>query len=1826
MEAVFDPLAQVEGRPSDHEDVALHVLDMQPVDRANGEPIQLRFDRPVAAMDALPEAALVVEQQRRDGGWTTVDGQSRWTRTDRLRFEPKYALPGAHRLRVRLEGAVDGIEDVAWTFETPAPALDVLNDWETIRDKEPLLLWCDEELSPEVLASQLTVTDDGRPISVRVVRNEDEDMRGGSVLEVRPVKRWPQGDPVRLEVDADFRTDGAVLPLGEARGWTVETLESFRLTGVRCQERRAGTCPLGPVNVVLGTSPDRVDGITMRPEPEDFSVYWADDGVVLDGRFEAGRRYTVRLPRGLEDDEGQRLEGRRTATVRFRDDLAPGEASLRLSSISGVFARTRDAKIGVLGRRVRNARVRVAVLDAADAAPFLRSDFTDDEGVPAWPDSETAATLELALAGPRDEGHTSHTLDLSRWAGLGDTVLVEVEPLGVVENTSNVPRPERGVFRISGLGVWSHIGPARGVVRVTALETGRAKAGATVEALVDGVRRRLGKTDHNGILALPGAIELDAPALLLVGSEDDRLPIRLQPYRWGADDSRSCRTDALGHCHHYRRWSYHGEPVEDPPKPLRRGERALVELGTGRGLYMPGDTVHVAGWAGISTPHRDHNTRRMPEGSVVTLTLAGETEIATGQATVSAHGRFFKSIRIPPGAPLGRYRVRADVLEGTDDVYFEVSESRLPTFEVEAVAVESPIVRGEPLRVDTRAQYLSGEPAPIERLDWVVHCRQGWPNMPALPETFSVSTDADIPTWTKRGRLEGTEASTLQLRLATDALDHRTARRCSVSVAGQDPSAQPIGADTSVFVHPGPGYVALAAPTSASVGDRPTARAMVVDHSGRPMDADAIAIDVRRVLKTSMPRATLCEASGVTAGTQARCRLPKLREGEYRVHVTARVDGAPLELTRHLWVSPRPKFPAVKPKPKVATPRPRRTPWLTVDAPDQARAGEPMTVRITASSPTGDGVLLLDQTGLRRSIPFSLRDGRTTVSVTALEGAGEVLEVTARMSRPDHRPKRAEVVSSTDSVFVHDREHLEVHVQVPPRVEPGANTEFVVRVRDAQGEGVDARLAIWVVDDAIHQLKRPPHIGLERRFNPRRPLEYVFTDMHPHLLDPFNPYRFGGRGHRVPRVRQAKAMVKGALTVDVRERFEPAPLFIGDLGTGEDGVVKVPLALGDDLTRYRIQVIASAELADGTGPAVFGRAGATIEATTSMPLRAALPRTLRPGDRAEAAAILTAPGPGTVVIEAGAAQGHVRLRGPSTRTRRVEAGQVVRVPFATEARRAGQDALTFVATFEPTHGPPTTSAVRRSIAVEPERTAIERAAVYGSVVTDRPVAIPVALPKAKRGTVDVQVTSTALGDLSDAADYLVDYPYGCVEQTSSRLIPLVAIAGLKGRVPSADDTIDEAIAHLQSMQRRDGRFSYWPGGTEPSSFGTAYATWVLVMAREAGATVPRSGVERALEALREDVKAPLPEAGWARDGALVERVLALRALAEDGPVPAAALESVWVHRDRLPVFSRLLLLQVLHRADADDPRVDTLRTGLSASIERRPGLAHVVDPTERRWWWMFSSAARTEAIALMTLQEVAPDDPRIELLAKGLRARRRGGRWRNTQENAFALLALSKYAAVAEAEVPEQRVQAWVGATRVVDAKVLGFDPSPIGGAVGLTQVLSGPVADRTHVVLQREGQGRAYYRVGVQWTPIDAPARAQGVSVSRWMPAQIRVGEQSTVQIVLEADAAIHHLAVEVPLPPGLEAVDTRLGAGARARVHGELDHAAELSHYELRPDRVVLFFDTLSPGTTRHSIPVAATTVGTYSVPAAVAEAMYEPETRGRTERGTLRVLPRG
>lgn len=1837
---VFDPAAQVEDRPASGVLPELHVLDMRPLGRSGGGDIVLRFDRVVAAKEALPAATLVVESQARDGSWESVPGETTWTRTDRLRFEPDDEFPPAHRIRVQLVGAVQDVKDVSWAFETSRPLFDFDDPWDAVSRRGALRISVDEPTSAETLAEHLHVSGpDGKDIPMRVralPASEDDEDDAWSRFSILPRSRWPAGVEMTVAVEPSFRGDEGVLPLGTPLEWTVETQSPFRLSGVSCDEKRGSLCPLGPISLDFTHDPDDVSGIRMVPEPDDFSVWSEDGGAILDADFRPGTRYRIVVPADMRDESDRALRGPRSASVRFSNIRASGDVGLGLSSRGGIFASAADARIGVFAEGVKEAQLRIAVLDAGDGADVLED--RRDDGEFRWPDGGEQTTLLLGFAREGRDAHRGRVVDLSRWAKAGDTVVVEVGATELHPKARGSVDPVRGVYRISELGVWVHSGPARGVVRVTDLETGQPRSDAPVEVRGPSGKRDLGRTDADGLIALPGAVRLDPRSTVVVRTDGDALAVPLARYDWKPlRRPASCKTSAAGICQWFARRGgsrVARSSVESPPEPLRLGERIAHGIQVGRGVYMPGDAVHVAGWAGINTPHGEYNNRKLPEGTPVELSLARAgrrpgAEIAVGRAKVNAHGRFSASLRVPGGAALGTYILAATIVGEETQTRLLVAEPRIPTFEVHAHAKRETVPLGDPLELRIEANAFSGEPAPMHQLDWTVQCHATTPDLPDLEKGFSARTDAYIPAWSSSGRLPTHRRPRANLSVATDALDHHSFRSCSLAVSAQDASRQPIGAEDSVGVNPGPGFLAVRM-SDLVAGMRPRVVARVVGKRGGPMKAETIRLALERDADSDAGKParvlTVCNTVDPDPEGASLCRARTLSAGQYTLRVTAQVEGKPLALERHVYIS---KPPAHKPRvtrPAPTVPRRAKTRRFEVDAPDRVKPSEAFDVTVSGPWDEASGVLTVEQTGLRESLPFSLHNGASVVRVTPRVGAGELLQITARVARPPEGGKQPRVEDAAKSVEVEDRGALRVVVVPPEHARPGTRTGFEVEVHDERGDPVDARLAIWVVDDALHSLRRPHRARLESAFNPLRPYELAITDPHRELLRPFSPDLYG-RTKRVPRVRTAKAMVKGALDFDARQRFVPVPLFVGDVATGPDGSAHVPLALADDLTRFRITVVASAELAQGTGPARFGANDATFEVTAPLPVRAALPRALRPGDQATVAAVITVREAGKLTVVAGSEHPCVQLQGPTSKTREVAAGEVVRMEFAARAGAPGKAALRFSATLRTAERETLKGAVLQSLSVAAERTAVERAAVYGSLETDRPVAVPLRLPEAARGRVAVAVSNTILGDLQDAADYLVEYPYGCVEQTSSRLLPLIALRGRVADPTQVDAQISKALSHLQSMQLGDGRFAYWPKSRQASAFGTAYATWVLLQAKEAGILVPPRGLSRALESLGQTASAEVSAEATGRERHLIERSLAVWALASAGRLPAGALDKLWPYRQDMPAFARLLYLQAMHRADPKDARIDPLMLSVSASIEQRAGVAHVVDPAEEgRWWYAFSSAARTEALTLMTLLEVAPEDPRIEKLVRGLRARRRGGRWRTTQENAFALIAMSRFAARFEPETPKQRVQAWIGPQRVVDAEFRGFDPDAVGGGVDLRRALEEAGEGGSHVVVQREGTGRAYYRVGVEWTaPRDAPARAQGVSISRTLPSVVTLGESTRVDLELNTDAALHHVAVEVPLPAGLEAVDTQLGSGVRARV-AEGTHTSWLvSHQELRPDRVVLFFDYLPPGTTQHSVPLVATTPGQFELPAAVVEAMYEPETRARTTRKTIVVTPK-
>ena len=263
-------------------------------------------------------------------------------------------------------------------------------------------------------------------------------------------------------------------------------------------------------------------------------------------------------------------------------------------------------------------------------------------------------------------------------------------------------------------------------------------------------------------------------------------------------------------------------------------------------------------------------------------------------------------------------------------------------------------------------------------------------------------------------------------------------------------------------------------------------------------------------------------------------------------------------------------------------------------------------------------------------------------------------------------------------------------------------------------------------------------------------------------------------------------------------------------------------------------------------------------------------------------------------------------------------------------------------------------------------------------------------------------------------------------------------------------------------------------------------------------------------------------------------------------------------------------------------------------------------------------------------------------LARGLMAHRVQGRWSNTQENAFAVAALARYLAVAEAVAPDLTVRSWTDRRVATEHAFRGRSDERREFSIPADSL--GRPGMNTEVIVAREGKGRVYYRVGLSYAVAEpTPALSRGFEVMRTYEAvddsadvrldssgtwHIRAGARVRVRVSLAAAGPRYHVALIDHLPAGLEAVNPALAgvagwngpmaAEARGfpapspRTAGPLPFPIE--HVNVRADRYEVFTSLLQPGRREITYLALATTPGEFIAPAPRAEELYSPETFGR------------
>jgi len=1114
-----------------------------------------------------------------------------------------------------------------------------------------------------------------------------------------------------------------------------------------------------------------------------------------------------------------------------------------------------------------------------------------------------------------------------------------------------------------------------------------------------------------------------------------------------------------------------------------------------------------------------------------------------------------------------------------------------------------------------------------------------------------------------------------------------------------DVNRQAIAGTTDLLVHPADYYVGLASDsTFVTQGKDLVVQAIATGIDGAA--APGLAIDVRAsTLTTSWANGTSVDKESNTqtcrvtsTARPVRCTFTPAVAGTYRITATV-TDSAGRtsrsQLTRWVAGSDGSVDSSVQQQ------------QLTL-VPDRKQYQPGEAARLLVQSPirAGSGLVTVTHNGIVSTSRFAVTDGSAVVSLPITDadipGITASVEVVGTASRsaagsgasPPPRPAYAtggigltvSTLARTLKVTATPRQHT---------VAPGGSTQLDVTVIDQHGKPVPrSEFEVVVADEAVlalggYRLPDPllafyPELnnGIDAAFG-RTTVMLADTPPPPPSSNAPATAAAGSASAASSAGAAAPARSPQEMALDSpaaggrsasssansptkpaiaeRKNFAPLALFVPSATTDANGRASITVRLPDNLTRYRVMLVAVA------GDAQFGSAESTITAALPVTVRPSAPAFLNFGDTLQL--------PMLVQNQTGAARttdvviqtANLKLTGPAGQRVTVPAHGRVEVRFGVSAERAGTakfrvaavsgDAADAAAIELPVYTPTTT----------------ESFATYGIVAGGQTVNQPVSPPTgvvSQFGGLQIGTASTALQQLTDAVGYLADYHYESSDGLAGQVIAIGSLGdvlqafsapGLPS--PAALKTmVADDVKKMIALQNDDGGFPYWKHGEKSDPFNSIQATQALLVAATYGSAVPKDNLARAQQYLTKiDAVIPKSASQSTRD---TLRAYALNVLMQAGHRDAGAAQALVTERGpALPLDAVAWLLPVLE--DQGGARFTLERLIGNAAVDDAGSVTFTNKVTDDAWTTL-QSDVRTEGLILDALISVRPNSDLIPKIVSGLMAAQKGGRWDNVQENAFIVLALRHYYDAFEKTTPDFVAGIWLGDRFAGQHAYRGHTTERATVTVPTADLIR---IGKSGVTLGNSGTGTLYYRLGLQTAPDDLKLTPldRGFVVSRSFrgadnPADvtrgadgswhIKAGARVRVQLELVSQSAHTHVALIDPLPAGLQILnpelattprdlDPRAGASDGNKTDGgDVTGGSDpvpvswyptwFDHQNLRNDRAEAFASLLQGGIYQYSYLAKATTAGSFVAPPTRAEQVYAPETFGRT--GTDRVVIEG
>ncbi len=1575
----------------------------------------------------------------------------------------------------------------------------------------------------------------------------------------------------------------------------------------------------------------------------------------------------------------------------------------------GVWEKDGGATLPFYARNFRDVRQWAVPIDPSQLMPTLLS--LQENRFQAAPEGE-GTTRRLPLTADRIQ---SHGLDLSRAltpnrTGLVWTAVREGESIPKArraDGNNDKPQTRASVVQVTNLGITVKDSPQNTAVFVTRLDNGSPVEGAKVSII--SIRNNViwsGQTGSDGVALATGTPLRDPDnwwkfAFVVTAEKDGDIAYvgsnwneGITPWDFGTAVNLNEAAPMLRGSVFTDRGVYRlGEEVrfkailrQNTPTGIRLlpvGTPVFLTVRDSQNRLIDQRTVKLTAWSSA-----DWTLTLPQDGTLGYYSLRAVLESDKPKMKTAEERRR----DVEPGESDDDFVRYEKSVQGS----FLVAAYKRPDFRVDVTLKGDKAIAGETLSGVVAARYLFGAAMGQRPMTWSFSKTPGYNAPRAITEKFPEDRWIFVGYPDGEDRASSGEIRREQSKLGRTgdfALTLDTRRDAGVpyvyTLEGdvEDVSRQHIANRASVTVHPAPWYVGVRRPpyfVEQKQGLKTEIVAVGLD--ALPVAGVPVEVKLTQIQWQSVRRA---EGNGFYTWDTERKEVPA---GSWKL--TTGTDPAPLNITFANGGYFVLEAKGIAADGRSAVTRTSfyvlgdgYTAWARFDhnrielVPERKTYKPGETARIMIQSPWERATALVttEREGIQTYRSFMLTSTQQSISVPIAEGDipnvfVSVLLIRGRAVTPPANAASGAVASTRDAAPGDDDAsdpgkpafrlgYVELRVEDLTKrltVSVAANKEeyrpansatLALDVKDMRDRGVASEVTLWAVDYGVLSLTSYQTPDVLGSVYVHKALQVFNADSRQRIvsrrvLTPKGDTDGGGGG--------AEA---GAGTL--RKDFRVLAFWLGSVTTDNNGHASVNVNLPESLTTYRIMAVAADRLSR------FGAGDREVRINKPVTLKPTFPRFLAVGDRAHFGAVIT-----SQLAAAGTAIISMKSLDPSVLELAVGAEQSIPIGpgGSTEARFDAVGKSIGRARIQMTVKVGDESDAFEDVIPVEVLASPETVAAYGEAGNTATATERLTLPQGVVGGfggLHVEMSSTAMVGLGEGARYLVEYPYGCAEQKGSRALALVLAADLGDaftlpgvNTSSIRPAVQQTLKELERFQCPSGGFAYWPGDCRSvSPYLTAYLLHVFQVAAELKYTVNPGMRDRAYTYLERSLsqKPPANEGWWPAYTAW--QAFAVKVLAEGGRTQDSHVNRLYAYRDRMPVFALAYLHDaMLANREPSGTRIDDLRRRMSNAILPEAGSAHVEELADPYLLWFWNSNVRSTAIVLNSLVKGNAQPQSITPIVRWMMAARKGGRWGNTQENAYAMESLVNYYRKYETTVPDFSAVVSVGAEDVARETFKGRSTDSTSMDLSMSQLLSKGTAGTTlPLTFNRTGAGTLFYTARLRYAAdtLFQQGLDSGFRVERRYEPYIengtrppattyKAGDLVRVTLTFRLTKERRFVAVTDPLPAGFEAVESWFATTAQTIAAqqdrqstpkgtssgGEEDswegwwRYGGFDHVERHDDRVQLYATRLSEGLHEFSYIVRATTAGTFRTAPARAEEMYEPEVFGRTATAVIEI----